>query len=116
MLQACGPAWCVRRTVRERVLWWEHGRLGRRYLGGPARGLCISAGNVATFVVSDSLDPEVKERAEEWETAVRAYLEKLSERAEEEAGVKIAFSTGVSLTEELNKSTNTDKNVSAFNV
>jgi len=71
----------------------------------------VAEAMVATFVVSDSLDLEVKERAEEWETTLRAYLEKLSERAEEEAGVKIAFSTGVSLTEELNKSTNTDKNI-----
>ncbi|CAE6428362.1 unnamed protein product [Rhizoctonia solani] len=66
---------------------------------------------VVTFVVSDSLDAEVRERAEEWERTLRAYLENLSARSEQEAGVKIAFSTGVSLTEEINKSTNTDKNI-----
>ncbi|QRW01520.1 Niemann-Pick type C-related protein 1 [Ceratobasidium sp. AG-Ba] len=66
---------------------------------------------VATFVVSDSLDAAEREKAEEWERAVRVYLEDLSERSETEAGVKIAFSTGVSLTEEINKSTNTDKNI-----
>ncbi|KAG8678631.1 hypothetical protein FRC09_019681, partial [Ceratobasidium sp. 395] len=65
---------------------------------------------VVTFVVSDSLDVAEKERAEEWERTLRAYLEDLSERAKSEVGVNIAFSTGVSLTEELNKSTNTDKN------
>ncbi|KAG8718513.1 hypothetical protein FRC08_005112 [Ceratobasidium sp. 394] len=66
---------------------------------------------VATFVVSDSLDVVEREKAEEWERTLRAYLERLSERAESEVGVKIAFSTGVSLTEELNKSTNTDKKI-----
>ncbi|KAG8754873.1 hypothetical protein FRC12_011070 [Ceratobasidium sp. 428] len=66
---------------------------------------------VVTFVVSDSLDATEKERAEEWERTLRAYLEDLSERAKSEVGVDIAFSTGVSLTEELNKSTNTDKNI-----
>ncbi|KAJ1308779.1 hypothetical protein OPQ81_004469 [Rhizoctonia solani] len=66
---------------------------------------------VVTFVVSDSLDATVRERAEEWERTLRAYLEDLSARSEQEVGVKIAFSTGVSLTEELNKSTNTDKNI-----
>ncbi|KAG8694210.1 hypothetical protein FRC09_009992, partial [Ceratobasidium sp. 395] len=66
---------------------------------------------VVTFVVSDSLDAAEKERAEEWERTLRAYLEDLSERAKSEVGVNIAFSTGVSLTEELNKSTNTDKNI-----
>ncbi|GAB1519952.1 niemann-Pick type C-related protein 1 [Rhizoctonia solani] len=66
---------------------------------------------VVTFVVSDSLDEAVRERAEEWERTLRVYLEGLSGRSEQEAGVKIAFSTGVSLTEEINKSTNTDKNI-----
>ncbi|KAF8607954.1 multidrug efflux transporter AcrB transmembrane domain-containing protein [Ceratobasidium sp. AG-I] len=66
---------------------------------------------VATFVVSDSLDEGEKARAEEWERTLRVYLEDLAGRSEAEAGVKIAFSTGVSLTEELNKSTNTDKNI-----
>lgn len=63
---------------------------------------------VVTIVVSDSLDKEVQERAMEWERTLRAYLEDLSERIPKEANLEISFSTGVSLEEELNKSTNTD--------
>ncbi|CCL99443.1 uncharacterized protein FIBRA_01461 [Fibroporia radiculosa] len=63
---------------------------------------------VVTFVVSDSLDAEEQERAMEWERALRDYLQDLSERAPREAGLEIAWSTGVSLEEEINKSTNTD--------
>ncbi|KAK7060325.1 niemann-Pick type C-related protein 1 [Paramarasmius palmivorus] len=63
---------------------------------------------VVTYVVSDSLDTEVQAKALEWERTLREYLTNLSERIEDEAGMQIAFSTGVSLEEELNKSTNTD--------
>ncbi|THH20160.1 hypothetical protein EW146_g1160 [Bondarzewia mesenterica] len=66
---------------------------------------------VVTIVVSNSLDLEVQERAMEWERELREYLVDLSERAPEQAGLDIAFSTGVSLEEELNKSTNTDVKV-----
>jgi Niemann-Pick C1 protein len=63
---------------------------------------------VITIVVSDSLDKDVQNRAMEWERTLRAYLMDLSERIPREAGLEIAFSTGVSLEEEINKSTNTD--------
>ncbi|KZT74295.1 multidrug efflux transporter AcrB transmembrane domain-containing protein [Daedalea quercina L-15889] len=63
---------------------------------------------VVTYVVSDSLDLQEQEKAMEWERALRDYLQRLSERAPSEAGLEIAFSTGVSLKEEINKSTNTD--------
>ncbi|KAH9951672.1 patched family-domain-containing protein [Amylocystis lapponica] len=63
---------------------------------------------VVTYVVSDSLDKEEQERAMEWERTLRNYLQDLSERAPREAGLEIAWSTGVSLEEEINKSTNTD--------
>ena len=63
---------------------------------------------VINIVVSDSLDPEIQARAMEWETALREYLTDLSGRIGEEAGLEMAWSTGVSLGEELNKSTNTD--------
>ncbi|KAH8830662.1 patched family-domain-containing protein [Flagelloscypha sp. PMI_526] len=63
---------------------------------------------VINYVVSDSLDPDVQARAMEWESSLREYLLGLAERAEVEAGLHIAFSTGVSLEEEINKSTNTD--------
>ncbi|KAL6309624.1 multidrug efflux transporter AcrB transmembrane domain-containing protein [Sparassis latifolia] len=63
---------------------------------------------VVTYVVSDSLDREQQERAMEWERTLRGYLQNLGERIPEEAGLEIAWSTGVSLEEEINKSTNTD--------
>ena len=44
----------------------------------------------------------------EWERSLREYLQELSDKAPGEAGLQIAFSTGVSLEEEINKSTNTD--------
>jgi Niemann-Pick C1 protein len=63
---------------------------------------------VVTYVVSDSLDLEARARAMEWEETLLAYLKDLSARSVEEAGLKLSFSTGVSLEEELNKSTNMD--------
>ncbi|KAF8164995.1 patched family-domain-containing protein [Crassisporium funariophilum] len=63
---------------------------------------------VITYVVSDSLDPEVQAKAMEWEVVLRDYLTELSQRSGREAGLEIAFSTGVSLEEEINKSANTD--------
>lgn len=62
---------------------------------------------VVTYVVSDSLDSVTQARAMEWEETLRSYLVDLSERSAE-SGLEIAFSTGVSLEEEINKSTNMD--------
>lgn len=61
-----------------------------------------------TFLVNDSLDDEVKEIAMEWERVLRSYLVELSETAPLADGLNVFFSTGVSLEEELNKSTNMD--------
>lgn len=63
---------------------------------------------VITYVVSDSLDPEVQAKAMEWEEALKEYLLDLAERSASETGLEITFSTGVSLEQEINKSTNTD--------
>lgn len=66
---------------------------------------------VVTYVVSDSLDIAQQARAIEWEQSLREYLTDLSKNIPNEAGLQIAFSTGVSLEEEINKSTNTDVNI-----
>ena len=58
---------------------------------------------VITFVIKNSLDPKVVAVAEEWEAALKDTLASLSLE-----GVDIAFSTEISLEQELNKSTNTD--------
>ena len=63
---------------------------------------------IATFVVSDSLDPAKQAIAMEWEQVLKDYLLDLSKRIGPEAGLQFAFSTGVSLEEEINKSTNMD--------
>jgi Niemann-Pick C1 protein len=63
---------------------------------------------VVTYVVSDSLDGNEQAKAMEWERSLREYLLQLSDKASEEAGIQVTFSTGVSLEEEINKSTNTD--------
>ena len=63
---------------------------------------------VITYVVPDSLDTAEQAKAMEWEYALRRYLEDLSSKAPLEAGIEIAWSTGISLEEEINKSTNTD--------
>lgn len=63
---------------------------------------------VVTYVVANSLDEAEIAKAAEWEQTLRAYLVDLSERIPSEAGMNIAFSTGVSLEEEISRSTNTD--------
>ncbi|KAL4081933.1 patched family-domain-containing protein [Scleroderma yunnanense] len=63
---------------------------------------------VVTYVVSDSLDLDKQAKAMEWEQTLKEYLVLLSERITREASMHIAFSTGVSLEEEISKSTNTD--------
>lgn len=67
-----------------------------------------AAALVVTYVVSNSLDPEVQGKAIEWEEYIREYLQNIAQESTEKAGLTIAFSTGVSLEEEINKSTNTD--------
>lgn len=63
---------------------------------------------VLTYILDNSLDPEVLEKAESWERLLRAYLTTLADEAPNKSGSQVFFSTGVSLEEELNKSTNTD--------
>jgi Niemann-Pick C1 protein len=73
---------------------------GLRYLDAKAL--------VVTYVVSDSLDKAEQAKAMEWEQSLERYLIDLKDKILREAGLQIAFSTGVSLEEEINKSTNTD--------
>ena len=72
----------------------------------PARFLDAKA-LVVNYVVSDSLDTEIQERAMEWERTLREYLLDMQEPALE-VGLEYTFSTGVSLEEELNRSANMD--------
>ncbi|KAF8591421.1 multidrug efflux transporter AcrB transmembrane domain-containing protein [Ramaria rubella] len=63
---------------------------------------------IITYVVSDSLDTPTRQRAEEWERTLGAFMQQLASNSTQTAASNIVFSTGVSLEEELNKSTNTD--------
>lgn len=70
------------------------------YLGAPSL--------VVTYVLNNSLDEKVVAKVESWERLLRSFLSDLAENAPTDAGTQVFFSTGVSLEEELNKSTNTD--------
>ncbi|KAG8949354.1 hypothetical protein FRC03_000364 [Tulasnella sp. 419] len=63
---------------------------------------------VVNYILSNSNDPKEVAKAEEWERALRVYLAEQKKWVGVEAGLDIAYSTGVSLEEELNASTNTD--------
>ncbi|KAF8529048.1 patched family-domain-containing protein [Hysterangium stoloniferum] len=63
---------------------------------------------IVTYVISDSLDATIKGKAEEWERTLKAFLQQLSDNSHTAANADIVFSTGVSLEEEINKSTNMD--------
>lgn len=65
---------------------------------------------VVTYVVRNSLDEKEVARAEEWEATLQAFLHELAGPGAEaeELGLQVAFSTGLSLEEELSASTNTD--------
>ncbi|KAK4687526.1 hypothetical protein P7C73_g2603, partial [Tremellales sp. Uapishka_1] len=71
-------------------------------LGGAAGDWLNAKALVVTYVVDNFNDDRVA-KAEEWERSLRKYLGGLRRD-----GVEISYSTGVSLEEELNKSTNTD--------
>ncbi|KIM21967.1 hypothetical protein M408DRAFT_18285 [Serendipita vermifera MAFF 305830] len=66
---------------------------------------------VVTYVLNNSLDEKVVAKVESWERLLRAFLHDLSESSPTDSGTQVFFSTGVSLEEELNKSTNTDARI-----
>lgn len=74
----------------------------RLILGGTEGGWTQARAMVVTWVINNSLDPVQVAKAEEWERALEAYADGLADRARE-AGVRVAYSTGVSLEQELNK-------------
>jgi Niemann-Pick C1 protein len=83
--------------------------LPKYILGGvPGINFLEAEALVVNIIVSDSLDPEVQGRAMEWERTLAEYLARLKERAPSEAGLEVSYSTGISLEEEINKSTNMD--------
>ncbi|KAI8456652.1 patched family-domain-containing protein [Phakopsora pachyrhizi] len=69
---------------------------------------------VITFVVNNHLDGEKLRRAKEWEETLRNHLESLTKGTAQasklpaSAGLKMSWSTEISLQGEINKSTNTD--------
>lgn len=71
-------------------------------LGGAKGDWLKAKALVITYVVNNYNDDRVKP-AEEWERTLETYLQ-----GSHKDGVKVTYSTGVSLEQELNKSTNTD--------
>ncbi|WRT69611.1 uncharacterized protein IL334_006600 [Kwoniella shivajii] len=71
-------------------------------LGG-AKGDWLNAQALVITWVVDNYNDDRAAPAEEWERVLNSYLSGLSR-----PGVDISYSTGISLEEELNKSTNTD--------
>lgn len=66
---------------------------------------------VITFVVDNSLNRTAVHQAEEWEEVLKTYFGGLAGpegRANKEAGLRMSWTTEISLEGELNKSTNTD--------
>lgn len=66
---------------------------------------------VVSIVVENSMDETKLGIAEEWERSLREYLQRLSAKSKDETGLEIHFSTGVSLEEEISKSTNVDSRI-----
>ncbi|KAG0268129.1 hypothetical protein DFQ27_007472 [Actinomortierella ambigua] len=66
---------------------------------------------IITYVIQNSVDSKVTERAHEWELAFLDLLDKLANKGFEEIpteGLRISYSSEASLEIELNKSSNTD--------
>ncbi|KAK4058162.1 niemann-Pick type C- protein 1 [Microbotryomycetes sp. JL221] len=63
---------------------------------------------IVTYVVKNSLDPTTIKRAQEWESTLETYLDSISKQSNKPSNISISFSTGISLEQELNNSTNTD--------
>ena len=83
--------------------------LGPQYiLSRSEKGWMDAEAMIITYVVQDSMDVSTRAKAEEWERSLKAYLIKAQAGSDDEVGATLAFSTGISLEEELNQSTNTD--------
>lgn len=80
-------------------------------LGGYDTDVADSQAMTVTWVVENGAEdsPEVT-RAMDWETALRDRLLDVQEEARER-GLRLSFTTEISLEEELNKSTNTDAKI-----
>lgn len=76
--------------------------------GESGEGFLDAKALVISFVLENSVDPSATAKAEAWEIVLRHYLEELSRKSVTDAGYQITFTTGVSLEEELNKSTRMD--------
>lgn len=80
-------------------------------LGGYESDPAAATAMTVTWVVNNYAEgtPELA-RAMDWETALRDFLLKLQDEASDR-GLRLSFSTEISLEEELNKSTNTDAKI-----
>lgn len=71
-----------------------------------------STAMVVTWVVNNHAEgSKAEQRAMEWEASLRDLLKYYVQPAAEERGLRLSFSTEISLEEELNKSSNTDAKI-----
>lgn len=90
--------------------------LNKEMIFGGYKGndVLLSQALVVTWVVNNGdKDSEVVTRAESWETELEKFLLQVQVEAEER-GLRLSFSTDISLEKELNKSTNTDARIVAL--
>lgn len=70
-----------------------------------------SAALITTFVVNNADEDSAKlQKAMDWEMSLKTYLLRLQDEAQTR-GLRLSFSTEISLEQELNKSTNTDAKI-----
>lgn len=79
-------------------------------LGGYDEDILKSKALVASIVVANSLNNSVTTRAAIWEAELKTLLLEAQAKASE-LGLRMSFSTEISLEQELNKSTNTDAHI-----
>ncbi len=65
---------------------------------------------IVTWVVKNAIEGSEVEKAMDWEASLRSTLLKFQEEASDR-GLRLSFSTEISLEQELNKSTNTDAKI-----
>ncbi|KAI9663577.1 MAG: hypothetical protein M1829_006036 [Trizodia sp. TS-e1964] len=85
-------------------------------LGGwePGRSILSSEAIIVTWVVNDHAEGSREElRAKDWEETLKNFFLEVQIEAQER-GLRLSFSTEISLEQELNKSTNTDAKIVAL--
>lgn len=79
-------------------------------LGDYENGVLASQAIVSSIVVTNSLNESINTKAQSWEEELKSLLLQAQDEATA-MGLRLSFSTEISLEQELNKSTNTDTKI-----